>query len=130
MAYPRLNHALQVRATRALARDDQQLVDCPRCGGGVEFDEEGKPYTCYRCCDTGMVTRASADAERASASWAAHTAAEQRIAAGTWGKVRCRCDGWDDCGLCGNTGWRDPLPHITSRPRPAAQSLDLDDIPF
>lgn len=29
---------------------------CPRCCGCPDFDEDGRPYTCYFCMDTGSVT--------------------------------------------------------------------------
>lgn len=32
--------------------------DCPRCGGYSDFDEEGKQYTCFFCCNTGRVPMA------------------------------------------------------------------------
>jgi endogenous inhibitor of DNA gyrase (YacG/DUF329 family) len=53
--------------TRKLAMGKKEpMVTCPNCGGdgytGIEEDS-GRPYTCYRCCETGMVTKASADAE-------------------------------------------------------------------
>lgn len=35
---------------------------CPQCGGGHEFDEEGKLYSCYFCCDTGTVDQSVVDA--------------------------------------------------------------------
>lgn len=35
---------------------------CPQCGGFPEFDEDGLPYTCYFCCDTGRVEQSVADA--------------------------------------------------------------------
>lgn len=39
-------------------------ASCPQCGGFPDFDEEGKAYTCYFCCDTGTV-----DATVAAAYW-------------------------------------------------------------
>lgn len=39
-----------------------ESADCPRCGGYPEFDEEGRVYTCFFCCDTGSVSQAVADA--------------------------------------------------------------------
>lgn len=35
---------------------------CYRCGGSVEFDEQGLPYTCYICCNTGYVSKEAFDA--------------------------------------------------------------------
>jgi hypothetical protein len=35
---------------------------CPQCGGFPDYDEEGKAYTCYFCCDAGVVEAAVADA--------------------------------------------------------------------
>lgn len=33
-----------------------QPMNCPACWGYVDFDEEGKEYTCYVCCNTGCVS--------------------------------------------------------------------------
>lgn len=38
-----------------------ELIDCPACGGYVDFDEDGRPHTCYVCCNTGCVSREVAD---------------------------------------------------------------------
>jgi hypothetical protein len=36
---------------------------CPHCDPlHPELDEDGFPYTCYVCCDTGIVSKAYADA--------------------------------------------------------------------
>jgi hypothetical protein len=36
---------------------------CPKCNPLYpELDEDGIPYTCYACCDTGIVDKAYADA--------------------------------------------------------------------
>jgi hypothetical protein len=45
-------------------QEGRKFTDCYRCGGVPDYDEEGKPYTCYACCDTGQVTVAEAAAER------------------------------------------------------------------
>jgi hypothetical protein len=38
-------------------------ADCPKCDPcNPELDEDGRPYTCYFCCDTGRVDTASAAA--------------------------------------------------------------------
>lgn len=31
-------------------------IDCPSCGGFwyEDLDEDGKPYTCFRCCNGTM----------------------------------------------------------------------------
>lgn len=31
------------------------FAPCPQCGGHTELDEDGHAYTCYFCCDTGIV---------------------------------------------------------------------------
>lgn len=40
-----------------------KMVDCPRCGGMPDYDEDGRPFTCFCCCDTGLVPEAVAAAE-------------------------------------------------------------------
>lgn len=49
------------------------MVECPNCDPcNPELDEDGRPYTCYRCCDTGRVTLASRIEEEAEkAAWLA-----------------------------------------------------------
>lgn len=37
-----------------------QYVSCSRCCGVIDFDEEGQPYTCFACCDTGLMSPAQA----------------------------------------------------------------------
>lgn len=56
-----------------------KMVLCPRCCGFPEFDEEGKLYSCYFCCDSGMVPEAVAAAEARDAAWARHVSAERAI---------------------------------------------------
>lgn len=35
---------------------DAKWVDCPQCDPcNPECDEDGRPYTCFFCCDTGRV---------------------------------------------------------------------------
>jgi hypothetical protein len=57
----------------------EAMVPCNSCDGyGYDgVDEEGKPYTCYRCAQTGWITRASAEQE---ARDEAAAAAEHEIA--------------------------------------------------
>ena len=46
----------------------EPMVECPSCGGnGFDgFEEDtGCAFSCYRCGETGWVTKASADAEEA-----------------------------------------------------------------
>jgi hypothetical protein len=33
--------------------NEKKEIDCPSCGGGwfMDLDEEGKPYTCFCCCN-------------------------------------------------------------------------------
>ena len=31
---------------------------CPKCGGYPDLDESGRAYTCYFCCDSGVVPQA------------------------------------------------------------------------
>jgi len=42
--------------------EKEKMVDCPRCGGRwyEDLDEDGKPYTCFFCCNEGRVTEAEA----------------------------------------------------------------------
>jgi hypothetical protein len=37
--------------------DANSMVDCPRCGGMPDLDEDGRPYTCFFCCNTGSVPK-------------------------------------------------------------------------
>lgn len=54
------------------------FVDCPRCGGIPDYDEEGKPYTCFFCCDSGVVRKSVADEEeRLAAEYEAERAAKE-----------------------------------------------------
>jgi hypothetical protein len=38
--------------------EPEAFVDCPACGGAwhLDVDEQGLPYTCFVCCNTGTVT--------------------------------------------------------------------------
>jgi hypothetical protein len=42
---------------------NSDLVSCTACGGYTEFDDEGREYTCFRCCNTGFISRAAAELE-------------------------------------------------------------------
>lgn len=54
------------------------LVQCPSCGGWPELDETGRPYTCFRCCDTGWITKAAYEEEaRHEAAYEAERAAAE-----------------------------------------------------
>lgn len=61
------------------------MTFCTKCGGdgNTGQDEEGRYYTCYRCCETGWITQASADEEllgqaQYEAEQAAKVAAERK----------------------------------------------------
>lgn len=56
-----------------------KYVTCPRCGGSPDFDEDGRPYTCYFCCDTGSVTEEIATEEARGAAWAYYVSTEAAI---------------------------------------------------
>ena len=63
-----------------------KMVDCPRCGGIPEYDDEGRPYSCFFCCDAGVVPEGWALEDARAAAWAyyisAEKAIEQRVALG------------------------------------------------
>lgn len=40
-----------------------KMVDCPRCGGCPEMDDEGCYYACYYCGDAGQILESVALAE-------------------------------------------------------------------
>lgn len=42
------------------------MVDCPRCGGHVDFDEDGRPYTCFTCGDTGYIEASRLEPDEAA----------------------------------------------------------------
>lgn len=44
------------------------MAVCPRCAGCPELDEDGHAYTCYFCCDEGVVTIADAEREERDAT--------------------------------------------------------------
>ena len=38
------------------------MEECPQCDPcNPECDEQGMPYTCFACCDTGWIKAGSAD---------------------------------------------------------------------
>jgi len=41
-------------------------IDCPKCDGNwyMDLDEDGNPYTCFFCCNTGYVTEEETYHER------------------------------------------------------------------
>lgn len=41
-------------------------IDCPSCGGYwyMDLDEQGLPYTCFHCCNTGYITIEETYSER------------------------------------------------------------------
>lgn len=73
------NRALRRAYVEALAKLPR-FLPCTACGGGVEFDEEGKPYTCFRCCDTGRLPALSVLEEERREAWHALLRAERFIA--------------------------------------------------
>ncbi len=41
------------------------MAECPQCDPCCpELDEDGRPYACYFCCDTGWIEQAVADEYR------------------------------------------------------------------
>lgn len=36
-------------------------IPCPRCGGFIDYDDNGGRYSCYQCCDTGYVQATMAE---------------------------------------------------------------------
>ena len=45
---------------------------CGQCGGHPDMDDEGKFYTCFHCCDTGLVPMEEGFEDYANrATWAA-----------------------------------------------------------
>lgn len=55
---------------------------CYRCGGNPEFDEQGLPYACYICGNTGYVTKEVLEAHEAEeAAWRAEMEREAAEAA-------------------------------------------------
>lgn len=105
----------------------EPMVTCPNCGGdgNTGLDEEGRYYTCYRCCETGMVTKASADAEAAEeAEYLAKREAEEAARRKDLGVP----DGWGYV-LDEYEGVILIAPRSAAPPKPAAVDYD-DDIPF
>lgn len=116
---------------------DQELVaeraagyaTCPRCGGCPDYDEDGRPFTCFYCCDTGTVPAAvAAEWERDEAD--AHEYQPLRPVVGGKHLVP-RYD--PDTGAC----WDDvqsllPLEMILPKSRRAipVDAFTDDDIPF
>jgi hypothetical protein len=51
-----------------MAKED--MVVCTNCGGDGQtgMDEQGCYYSCYRCCETGYITKAAADQEAREAA--------------------------------------------------------------
>lgn len=105
----------------------EPMVVCPSCGGDghTGMDEDGRYYTCYRCCETGMVTKASADAEEAEE---ARVMAELEAEAIARRKEYGVPDGW---------GYRldeeEGVILIPPRPAPGVKPVAVDyddDIPF
>lgn len=46
------------------ATPSSKWAECPQCDPcNPELDEDGRPYTCYFCCDTGRVLRSVLEAE-------------------------------------------------------------------
>jgi hypothetical protein len=39
-----------------------EFDDCYRCGGSPDVDEDGAFYTCFVCCNTGLLPKAEVDA--------------------------------------------------------------------
>lgn len=111
-------------------------ADCPKCDPSCpELDEDGRPYTCYFCCDTGRVSAAAA-----AAYWQDVTDAAEykRLAPVMSNGKHVR---WV---YCEHTGEADPIDvplfprsvhgafmalHPIARPAPALIGGD-DDIPF
>lgn len=99
------------------------FADCPKCGGYPDLDEDGRPYTCFYCCDTGRVPAECAQEEEQER---ADQCEYRRLTAVVDGKhiVQC-CDeyeGWDELR---------PLLPAAVFPKPAPVVSDgLDDIPF
>jgi len=57
-----------------------KLALCPRCCGIPDFDEDGRAFTCYFCCDTGTVDKWVADSHARDAAWHYYVECERRIA--------------------------------------------------
>jgi hypothetical protein len=57
-------------------------AECPECGGegfnGIEEDS-GRPFTCYFCCETGLVPEQVAADYWRDRAWGAYLAAERAI---------------------------------------------------
>lgn len=47
-------------------------VDCPRCGGIPDVDEEGRSYTCFFCHDEGFVLASEAEEDERDRAASAH----------------------------------------------------------
>jgi hypothetical protein len=105
--------------------------NCPQCGGIPDYDSDGRPFTCYYCCDTGSVpAEVAAQWERDEAD-AREYAPLRRVVDGK--HMVPRYDGETGC------GWDEPqsllpleliFPRMTRRELPAAFIAFDDDIPF
>ena len=108
------------------------MVDCPKCGGVPEFDEDGRHYTCFFCCNRGLVPESVAANEARDRAWYAFVAAEkailERIALGVPAGRRYYIDEYEGVVLLPEPVAKDPA----AKPRSWADitDADLEDIPF
>lgn len=113
------------------------MADCPKCDPlHPELDEDGRPYACYFCGDSGAVPQAVADAY-----WQDLTDAAEypRLAPVVDGKhVHWRCDGYDSWQVSMPLLPVSVFPHrwspqagmfLLSMPTPG-QDVGFEDIPF
>lgn len=57
----------------------RKMVVCPQCAGVPDCDESGRAYTCYLCCNTGMVRQDIAHAIERACAWSRYCATEAAI---------------------------------------------------
>jgi hypothetical protein len=104
---------------------NEEMVACTQCGGdgNTGQDEDGRYFTCYRCCETGSIPRAEAEQEAREAAQAARDRAAQ-IAA-----ERSRLGVPDGYGYCFDD-YDGTLVLIAPRRAQAPQVVEFEDIPF
>lgn len=93
---------------------------CPQCGGFPDYDEEGKPYTCYFCCDAGIVEAEVAEAYYRALDDQAHRFAPRRL--GIF--VRMPASEWDEVGDEEVAAEQVPGHRLFTRIHEIAQSIE------
>lgn len=121
-------HSYQFDLDRELqAERSAGYHSCPQCGGVPEYDSDGRPFTCYYCCDTGCVPAEVAAQWARDEADAREYAPLRRVVNGKH-ILQC-CDEYDAWDVLQSLL---PLEHIQleqEAPRVAAVDCD-DDIPF